>query len=315
MKTGYMKFSIVFILISIIVLPVLFATNTTTYTPPYDIGFSIPYSYTSGTVGGGLSEHNVNLYSGLITAYGAWMGAHGSGAATIWADQGIGVMSIQLSAIGDKYLYIERPAIDQQSLNKSLSFLEYVLKQTNDLKLKSQLLKIKSELLELSRQKVKIKLFPLTMGETIYSSSSDLKVIVKIYFKVDGRIRTAASSGPLPYAPGCAYAHAKLDLYIYMYNIDTGHIYRKTITIAELTSQSYFAAPPFDFKDKTFNNEVYTLTLEYYVEPGHYNIYGCAYIETDGWLAGIASAGGAFNFYNFDSDSGIWINAIEVSIG
>ncbi len=151
-------------------------------------------------------------------------------------------------------------------------------------------------------------------NKVIYAASSSVKVKVKIYFKIDGRMRTAAGSGVPPFT-GAAYSHAKLELYIYLYNIDTGQTYRKTVTIAEITSQSASFVPPFDGKDKTFDNEIRTLTLEYYVEPGHYNIYGCAYIETDGWLGGVASAGGGFNFYNFDSDSGIWINAIEVSIG
>ncbi|NPA98977.1 MAG: hypothetical protein GXO43_06315 [Crenarchaeota archaeon] len=296
------------------VLPVLYSTDTTLYKPPYDIGFSSPYSYVSGTVGGGLGEHNVNLQKGLITAYGGWMGSFGSGAAVIWADQGIGINGIQILTSSSMYFYVERSAIDQHSLSKSLSFLKLVLKHTRNPKLKSQLLEIEKELLKLSQQKVKITLVPLMTNKAIYATSSTVKVKVKIYFKVDGTIRTAAGSG-VPPLTGAAYAHAKLDLYIYLYNIDTGKTYRKTVTIAELTSQSYSFAPPFDGKEKTFRDETFVVTLEYYVEPGHYNIYGCAYVETDGWLGGVASAGGRFNFYNLDSDSGIWINTIEVSTG
>ena len=226
MKTGCYKFSIIFILIYIIVLPVIYSSNTTAYQPPYDIGFSISYSYVSGTVGGRLGVHDVVLYSGLITAYGIWMGSYGSGAAVIWADQEIRVMGIQLSTSNSVYLNVERPAIDQYSLNNSLSFLKFVLRHTNDPKLKIQLLEIEKELLKLSRQKVKIRLFPLMTNKAIYVISSNVKVNVKIYFRIDGGMRTATGSG-VPPLTGAAYSHAKLDLYIYLYNIDTGRTYRK----------------------------------------------------------------------------------------
>jgi len=154
------------------------------------------------------------------------MGSYGSGAAVIWADQGIRVMGIQLSTSNSVYLNVERPAIDQYSLNNSLSFLKFVLRHTNDPKLKIQLLEIEKELLKLSRQKVKIRLFPLMTNKAIYVISSNVKVNVKIYFRIDGGMRTAAGSG-VPPLTGAAYSHAKLDLYIYLYNIDTGRTYRK----------------------------------------------------------------------------------------
>lgn len=58
---------------------------------------------------------------------------------------------------------------------------------------------------------MKIRLFPLMTNKAIYATSSSVEVKVKIYFKIDGRMRTAAGSGVPPFT-GAAYSHTKLDL-------------------------------------------------------------------------------------------------------